>query len=95
LVLSNKDIKIGGHTFSLKAQDNNDMLEIYVEYLNLKLKEVNKGSNEVTIKSVILTALNLTEELFHERDKHKVLLKQIRLRAQNIKDFMEIKIIEK
>ena len=71
-------VNIFGSEYVLKASENQDELIKIAEYVDRKMKEVDRtqpiGSN---LKIAILTALNIAEELFQNQQYHERLKDQI------------------
>ncbi|MBU1240684.1 cell division protein ZapA [Myxococcota bacterium] len=82
------EITIGGQAFTLRAHTGIESLEAMAAYANAKLSEVTEGSETLTTRVALLALLNLTEELFSERAKHRELLKNIESRAERIQEYL-------
>ncbi len=83
------EIKIGGQIFHLRSTEGGEKLQEYARYANAKLTEVTDGSDTLSLRVALLALLNLSEELYTERESHRVLLEQIEGRAQKIKEYLD------
>ncbi len=82
------EITIGGQVFSLRPHDGTLSLETLATYANSKLAEVTDSSGTITTRVALLALLNLTEELYSEREKHRELLRNIESRAERIQEYL-------
>ncbi|MCI0496016.1 cell division protein ZapA [candidate division KSB1 bacterium] len=61
-------VKIYGTEYPIKGDSELEYIKQVAEYVDLKMREVNKLAPEVsTLKVAILAALNIADELFKER----------------------------
>ena len=71
-------VNIFGAEYVLKAAENQDEIKEIAEYVDQKMKEIDRtqaiGSN---LKIAILAALNIAEELFQNQKYHGRLVEQI------------------
>ena len=66
------EIKIGGLSFNVKS-DNPEQLKTMALYVETKLEEVTGGKKEANVRAALLVALNLTEEIFAEKERYEKL----------------------
>ena len=78
-------VNIFGAEYVLKAAENQDEIKEIAEYVDLKMKEIDRsqaiGSN---LKIAILAALNIAEELFQNQRYRERLLEQVNHDSQKL-----------
>jgi len=63
-------VNIYGTEYPLKGSTDPDYMNEVAKYVDTKMKEINKNiSIDSSLKVAILAALNITDELFRERNK--------------------------
>lgn len=68
-------VKINGIEYNLKGQENDDYLKHVAEYVEGKLKDItNKNAKLSTAAAAVLTAINVTDELFKGNKSYNELL---------------------
>lgn len=83
-------VKIFGSEYVLKADNNQDFIQSIARYLDGKMNELDKSlSLNSKVKIAILAALNITEELFEERQYRERLLSQINEESAKINRSIE------
>ncbi len=83
------EITIGGQLFHLRSTEGPERLHQYARYANAKLAEVTDGAESLSLRVALLALLNLSEELYLEREAHRNLLEQIEGRAGKIKEYLD------
>ena len=79
-------INLGGQELRLRAGDDPDKIKALGEYVDSKLKEVTGGQGAVTLRAALLAALNIAEELHHEREMHDELISRLQSKAKALSD---------
>ena len=83
-------VNIFGSEYVLKADNNQDFIQSIARYLDGKMNELDKSlSLNSKVKIAILAALNITEELFEERQYRERLLSQINEESAKINRSIE------
>ena len=67
-------IRIYGAEYSIRSQEDANHIKAVAEYLDSKMREVDNNVRvDSSLKVAILASLNITDELFRERqDKEKI-----------------------
>lgn len=79
------NVNIFGSQYTLVSEDDDDFLKSIALYLDEKMREIDRSQNmKSTARLAILAALNITEELFDEREYRKKLLNQINEEARKM-----------
>ena len=72
------NVNIFGSDYTLVSDGNDEFLKNIAQYLDTKMREIDKSQNLKSVSRVaILAALNIVEELYQERDYRSKLLNQI------------------
>lgn len=72
------NVNIFGSEYTLVSDDNDQFIKRVAHYLDNKMREIDRSQNmKSTARLAILAALNITEELFQEREYRDKLLHQI------------------
>lgn len=65
-------VNIYGNDYPIKGNTDVEYIRKVAKYVDSKMREVNKNvSSDSSLKVAILTALNITDELFRERSLKK------------------------
>lgn len=71
-------VSIFGTEYVLKADDNPEHIKKIADYLDKRMREVDRGQSAgSSLKIAILAALNITDELFQEKNYRSRVLEQI------------------
>ena len=63
-------VNIYGTEYPIKGSTDTEYIKNVAKYVDSKMREINKNvSIDSTLKVAILAALNITDELFHEREQ--------------------------
>ena len=80
-------VNIFGSEYTLLSDNNEEYVKEIAAYLDKKMREMDKNQ---LIKSssrlAILTALNITEELFQEREYRKKVIDQLNEEVRKVND---------
>lgn len=72
------NVNIFGSDYTLVSDGNDEFLKNIAQYLDTKMREIDKSQNLKSVSRVaILAALNIVEELFQEREYRSKLFNQI------------------
>lgn len=73
-IMERVQVEIYGQIYSLKGTDNPVRIRELAEYVDAKMKEIEKGTGTVdSLRVAILTALTITDELYRLRMKYSEL----------------------
>jgi cell division protein ZapA len=79
------NVNIFGSQYTLVSDDDDAFVRNIAQYLDNKMREIDRSQNmKSTARLAILAALNITEELFDEREYRKKLLNQINEEARKM-----------
>ena len=71
-------VNIFGSEYTLRADNDNDLVEKIAQYVDEKMREIDRNQTlKSTTRVAILAALNIAEELFQERIYRNKLLDQL------------------
>ena len=83
-------VQIAGVRYSLKTDEDERWVRTIAAFVDVKMREVQKGTRTVDTQAVaVLTALQVAEELFAERRGTRELRKSIREKSQSLLDYLE------
>ena len=78
-------VNIFGAEYVLKATDNHEELTKIAEYVDQKMKEIDRSQAiNSNVKIAILAALNIAEELFQNQKYQERLLEQVNHESQKL-----------
>ncbi|MCK5145961.1 cell division protein ZapA [bacterium] len=67
-------VRIYGAEYAIRGQTNPDEIKAVANYLDEKMREVDKSIRvDSSLKVAILASLNITYELFHEKSEKEAL----------------------
>ncbi len=90
------NVDIFGQRLGLRTEGDGARLHELARFVDLRMQEVAERSSSVdTVKIAILTALNIADELFEEReavqdDRHKKLERKARKLVTRLEEAMDI-----
>ncbi len=84
-------VSIAGQEYSLKTSANADYLNSVAYYVNQKMDEIEKSSpdSQSQLRTAILVAMNITDELFSEQKKRKQLADRVEAKTIAIREYVE------
>lgn len=83
-------VEIFGQVYSIKGKDDPAYIRELAEFIDAKMKEVQKGTGTVDPHRVaILTALTITDELYRLREKYGKMEKTSENAARRLLDLTE------
>ena len=78
-------VQIAGARYALKTEEDDRWVKSVAAFVDGKIREVQKHTRTVDTQAVaVLTALQIAEELFHERRQTGELRKKIRDKSQSL-----------
>ncbi len=90
------NVTIYGAEYPVRGARNKQNIQKVAEYLDNKMREVNKKMRvDSSLKVAILAALNITDELFQEREANEALKTQLEDRIKQINTLIDHKLTEK
>ena len=83
-------VSIGGHRYTLRSDEEERMVRDMATHVDKHLRDLQKQTRAADTQSLaILTALQITEELWKERRQHAELKKRVRDRGRALLQFIE------
>lgn len=71
VTMESVQVEIFGQTYSIKGQDDPAYIRELAAFIDVKMKEVQKGTGTVDpLRVAILTSLTITDELYRLRAQH-------------------------
>jgi cell division protein ZapA len=90
------EIKVFGQIFSVKTDAEEAHIQAVAQYVNEKMEEVLKKTRSVsTLNVVILTALNIADDLLKEREQRKALLKEVEIKSKDLVEKIDMRMVGK
>lgn len=86
-------INIYGTEYPIKSDSeaNSAYIKQVAEYVDKKMREIDQNTlAKSSLKVAILAALNITDELFQERDAKKSLLDEVESKLKNLSGSLDI-----
>ncbi len=78
-------VNIFGSEYSLVSEDGDTYVQDIARHVDLKMREIDKSQNlSSVLKIAIMAALNISEELFQERQYREKLLGQLNEEARKM-----------
>ena len=82
-------VQIAGVRYALKTEEDDRWVKQVAAFVDGKIREVQKHTRTVDTQAVaVLSALQIAEELFHERRQTGELRKKIREKSQSLLDVL-------
>jgi cell division protein ZapA len=83
-------VTIGGHRYTLRSDEDEKMVRDMAAHVDKHLRDLQKQTRAADTQSLaILTALQITEELWRTRRDHAELRRQVRDRGKALLQFIE------
>lgn len=87
-------VKIFGQDYTIRAEGDPDYVRRIADYLDRRMHEVARQSNQVSsLRVAILAALNITDELFQARESGQEDARALRERAEALAAKLEATIL--
>jgi len=78
-------VQIGGARYALKTDEDDRWVKAVAAFVDAKFRDTQKHTRTVDTQAVaVLTALQIAEELFSERQQSSELRKKIREKSQSL-----------
>ena len=79
------EIQLLGRSFKIRSEQDPEYLSEVAEYIDEKLEGITKGKQGMAAQNaLLLTVLNVADELFQSRAEHNSLKESIRVQSQNL-----------
>ncbi len=87
-------VNIGGQEYILKTSADRKYLLSVADYINNRMKEIEESmpGNQSQLRTAILSAMNITDELFTERKEKDRMLARLETRLLAIRDYLDDKL---
>ncbi|MBN2574104.1 MAG: cell division protein ZapA [Deltaproteobacteria bacterium] len=83
-------VSIGGHRYTLRSDEDERLVREMAAHVDKRLRDLQKQTRAADTQSLaVLTALQITEELWRERRRHSDLKKQVRDKGRALLQFIE------
>ena len=83
-------VTIGGHRYTLRSDEDEKVVRDMAAHVDQHLRELQKQTRAADTQSLaILTALQITEELWKTRQMHAELKKRVRDKGKALLQFIE------
>jgi len=80
-------VRIYGADYSIRGQADTAYIQTVAEYLDRKMREVDKNVRvDSSLKVAILASLNITDELFRERKEKEEIYSKIEDKIKKLND---------
>jgi cell division protein ZapA len=87
---SSVKVNIMGMEYALKADVNPDYIQELASYVNTKMQRLNSGAPTYTpLKIAVLSAVNISDELFRMKRKYENLVKEIESTSEEITEKLD------
>jgi cell division protein ZapA len=87
---SSVKVNIMGMEYALKADVNPDYIQELASYVNNKMQRLNSGAPTYTpLKIAVLSAVNISDELFRMKRKYENLVKEIESTSEEITEKLD------
>ena len=84
-------ISIQGRDYTIMTEEGEDYISSLSEYINGKMLEISAGKSMTSHSLAILTALNMADEMFKERQRLERLKEKIRKKSEYLLKKLETK----
>ena len=79
------EIQILGRSFKIRSEQDPEYLSEVAEYIDGKLEGITKGKQNMAAQNaLLLTVLNVADELFQARAEHNSLKESIRAQSRSL-----------
>ena len=79
------EIQLLGRSFKIRSEQDPEYLSEVAEYIDEKLEWITKGKQSMAAQNaLLLTVLNVADELFQARAEHNSLKESIRAQSRNL-----------
>lgn len=89
-------VRIYGAEYSIRGQADANYIQSVAEYLDSKMREVDKNVRvDSSLKVAILASLNITDELFRERKEKEALRTQLEDKLKTLNSLIDEQLTDK
>ena len=87
-------INIGGQEYTLKTSADEKYLQSVASYVNDRIREIegSTSANQSQLRTMVLSAMNITDELFAEKQKNSRILGRFESRLTAIREYISEKL---
>ena len=86
-------VNIFGEDYPIKGDANTQYILRVGKYVDLKMREVaEKLNNKAPLRVAVLAAMNITDELFREREEKEKELLDVEERAQTLLEWLDSRV---
>ena len=83
-------VNIYGTEYTIKGNNDANYMKFVADYVDKKMREIDSSlSSRSSLRAAILAALNITDELFQERDRYQELFNSYEERFRQISQQIE------
>ena len=83
-------VKVAGQTLTLKTDADPTYVESLARFVTAKIDEAKKSTRTVATQNlVLLTALNIADDLFQQRREESLLRKNVQARSKRILELLD------
>jgi len=88
------NVNIGGQEYTLKTSADEKYIRNVASYVNKRITEVEKSVSvhQSQLRTVVLSAMNITDELFSEKKNTAKLLNRFEIKLTAIKEYLSEKL---
>ncbi len=84
------EVTICNSQYTIKTDADEAYIQTIAKYLNSRIEEIQKKTKSVsTLNVIILSALNIADDLFRERNRERTYLEEIEDRSRNLIEIIE------
>ena len=84
-------VELMGRSFRIRTEDETDHVEAVAQYVNDQIASVSEGHRHVAVQNILLlTSLNMADELFKLKQRHDALCEQIRTQSSRLIEKMSV-----
>jgi len=89
-------VNIGGQEYSLRTSADESYFKSVASYINDRMKEIDATSpgNFTQMKTLVLSTMNITDELFTEKKQKEKLLKRLESKIFAIGEYIDDRLAE-
>jgi cell division protein ZapA len=90
-------INIGGQEYSLRTSADKKYIKNVAKYVNDRIKEVENSvaGNQSQLRTVVLSAMNITDDLFAEKKRNEKFVNRFETKLTAIREYISEKINSK
>jgi len=82
-------VEVAGESFRIRGGSPEEV-GLLAQYVNRKLAEIRSRNEGLPLRNLlILTSLNIAEDLFREREKHEMLVREVEARTRRLREGLE------